>query len=538
MIQIELNLQDLLISVALLALTLHLLGIFVKHPFDNLPGPPSPSILYGNLKQIRDPRGWAFYQNIADNYGAVVKLHGFAKQARLWVSDPKALHYIVVKEQDIYEETAVFIHQNKLMFGEGLLGTLGEQHRKQRKMLNPVFSPKHLQDMVPIFYRVSFRLRDAIAAQVNSGPREIDMVHWFGRTSLELIGQSGLGYSFDNLDEGPPHPCGLALKDLILTLCRLDFLSFLLPYVSRIGSPTFRRALVEHVPSADFKKMLSMVDQMDETSREVLRSKQQGGVAVSEQLGGGKDIMSILLKANTEAAEEDRLTDAEVIGQVNTFVFAGTDTTSAALARIFHLLAQHPDVQNRLREELCSAQSGGLELGYKKLEDLRYLDAVIRETMRLYGPVPFIDRVARKDTVLPLSRPIVGLDSTDIHAINVPKGTKITIAIMLANRDPNIWGDDAQDWKPDRWLAPLPDTVLTARFPGVYSNMMSFLGGSRACIGFKFSQLEMKVVMSVFLARFRVSLSDKEIQWNLGNLVSPSVGDDVKAQMPLIVSKI
>lgn len=86
----------------------------------------------------------------------------------------------------------------------------GERHRKQRRMLNPVFSPQHLQGMVPIFYSVSYKachlilciscladlvikLRDAILSRVNTGPQEIDMLHWFGRTSLEFVGQSGLG---------------------------------------------------------------------------------------------------------------------------------------------------------------------------------------------------------------------------------------------------------------------------------------------------------------------------------------------------------
>lgn len=64
-------------------------------------------------------------------------------------------------------------------------------------------------------------------------------------------------------------------------------------------------------------------------------------------------------------------------------VFAATDTTSSALSRIFHLLAQHPEAQNRLRDEICAARSYNGDLDYKQLDGLRYLDAVIRETMRL-----------------------------------------------------------------------------------------------------------------------------------------------------------
>ncbi|KZP14950.1 cytochrome P450 [Athelia psychrophila] len=535
MVNAELTFQNFVICSALIALAWRLLKLFAKHPFDNLPGPPSASIFFGNIKQFQIPQAWAFHQNIAETYGHVVKYHGFGNQAQLWVSDPKALHYILVKEQDSYD---VPFHLRKVLFGDGLAGTLGEHHRKQRKMLNPVFSPRHLQEMVPIFHHVSDKLREAILSRVTSGPREIDMLHWFGRTALELVGQSGLGYSFDNLDDRPPHPYSLSVKNLLPTAFRSPVLQRLLPHVSELGSPAFRRAFVKLIPFADVQSLREMVDMMDETSHEIVRSKESSNLVANEEVGGGKDIMSILLKANTAAAEEDRLTDAEVIAQVTTMVFAATDTTSSALSRIFHLLAQHPEAQDRLRGEIRAARRQYGDLDYKQLDGLQYLDAIIRETVRLYAPVSFIQRTANKDTVLPLSQPIVGIDGTDIHEVAIPKGTNLSVAIMRANRDPDIWGDDAQEWKPERWLVSSPDKVANVHFPGVYSNMMTFGGGSRACIGFKFSLLEMKVLMCVLLESYAFSLSDKDIIWNLGNIVTPSVNGSGKPQLPLIVSKI
>ncbi|KZP14954.1 cytochrome P450 [Athelia psychrophila] len=528
----ELTFQNFVIYSALLALGWRLLKLFARHPFDNLPGPPSPSILSGNIKQTRT---WAFHQNIAETYGHVVKYRGLGNQAQLWVSDPKALHYIVVKEQDAYD---IPTHTVKVLLGEGLLGTLGAHHRKQRKMLNPVFSPRHLQEMVPAFHRVSHKLREAILSKVTSGPQEIDMLHWLGRTALELIGQGGLGYSFDNLDDGPAHPYSLSIKQFIPTLLRLPVLSRLLPYVSGLGSPAFRRAFVKLVPFADVQSLRRMADMMEKTSQEIVRAKESSSLVAGEKAGGGKDIMSILLKANTAAAEEDRLPDAEVIAQVSTLVFAATDTTSSALSRILHLLAQHPEAQGRLRDEIRAARGQDGDLDYKQLDALQYLDAVIRETVRLYSPIPFVNRIANKDTVLPFSQPVAGIDGTDIREIAVPKGTVVTVAIMRANRDPAIWGADAQEWKPERWLAASPDKVANVHFPGVYSNMMTFGGGNRACIGFKFSLLEMKVLLCVLLESFAFDLSDKDIVWNLWAVVGPSVKGDGKPQLPLIVSKV
>jgi len=77
----------------------------------------------------------------------------------------------------------------------------------------------------------------------------------------------------------------------------------------------------------------------------------------------------------------------------------------------------------------------------------------------------------RKDTILPLSTPIIGLDGQEMNEVLIPNNTNIIISIYAANRNPDIWGPDSYDWKPERWLDPLPETVTDARIPGVYSHL-------------------------------------------------------------------
>lgn len=76
----------------------------------------------------------------------------------------------------------------------------------------------------------------------------------------------------------------------------------------------------------------------------------------------------------------------------------------------------------------------------------------------------------RKDTILPLHRPIVGKDGSLIHEIQVPRGTDVYVGIMATNTDASIWGADAREWKPERWLSPLPQSVTDAKIPGVYAS--------------------------------------------------------------------
>lgn len=72
---------------------------------------------------------------------------------------------------------------------------------------------------------------------------------------------------------------------------------------------------------------------------------------------------------------------------------------------------------------------------------------------------------------LPLSEPIHGLDGTTMNEIFVPRGTTIFVGTWLSNINKSLWGEDADEWKPERWLAPLPDALKDAKIPGVYSNL-------------------------------------------------------------------
>ncbi|KII90147.1 hypothetical protein PLICRDRAFT_108574 [Plicaturopsis crispa FD-325 SS-3] len=530
--------------------------IAAKSSLDNVGGPPRESFATGNLKQFFDWQGWSFHEQILARWGRVIKIHGLFGDKRLYVSDPLALYDILMKNQDNYEETPLFTATVSWVLQVGTeschdIGMctliscgLGNHHKRQRKLLNPVFSVKHMRHMIPLFYQTTRKLQTVLASAVSSGPKEIDMLEWMSRTALELIGQSGLGVSFDSLEGESDNPYANAVKAFFPTISSFFLPILLLPYAKNIGTPAFRRFVVEHMPWKRGQVVRSIVDEMWENSKKVYEDKKAalaaGEDAVVAQVGQGKDIMSILLRANMDADGEDRLSDEELLSQMSGLVFAAMDTTSSALARTLHQLSIHPAEQEKLRAEIVAARREEGELDHDELVALPYLDAVCRETLRLFAPVPFISRTTVKDTVLPLSEPIRGQDGRELSSIAVPENTDIIIGILAINRDPLIWGPDATQWRPERWLEPLPESVTNAKIPGVYANMMTFLGGPRSCIGFKFSQLEMKVVLSLLVEVLSFAPSgDKDIQWNLGQgIQTPSIVglDETRAQLPLKVS--
>ncbi|KAI0373129.1 cytochrome P450 [Pilatotrama ljubarskyi] len=525
----------------------------VKSFLDNIPGPEPASYLGGNFARLIDRHdAWPYGTALVEQYGRLFTVYGFLSTKMLYTFDPRALHSIYVKDQDVFEESEMLLASFGLFIGPGLLATLGEQHRRQRKMLNPLFSAEHLREMTPIFTHVIHRnlsqLEEAIASRVKDGPQEIDVLGWMGRTALELIGQGGLGHSFDPLTEDVADEFTDSVKayfpvqsDLPLLMRRL------LPLAHRMGPAWFRRRAVKWIPNSAAQQMREISHALHASSLQIVNEKkaavERGDEALKQQVGEGKDIMSVLLRANMNASEEDRLQDEEVIAQVSTLVLAAMDTTSNALSRILHQLSLHPEVQEKLREELVRARDDGTgklrDLDYDEVMELPYLDAVCRETLRRFPPVSALVRVARKDGVLPLSAPVPALDGTMLDSIPVKKGTLIFTDIRASNCNKELWGEDAYEWNPERWMKPLPRALEEARIPGVYSHLMTFIGGGRACIGFKFSQLEMKVVLAMLIPAFKFELSDKPIYWNAAGVAYPTVGaESNKSEMPLRVTRL
>ncbi|KAF6762398.1 cytochrome P450 [Ephemerocybe angulata] len=530
-------------SVLVASITWSLIRRFIfPSPLDKIPGPAAKSFVGGHFPEMFTPDGWDFHRKLVEKYGRVIRLYGIFRARVLYVHDPKALHHIFVKDQHIFEEADALLAQNKAVFGYGLLSTLGETHKKQRRMLNPVFSIKQMRTMIPTFFSVTYDLRDVFLRKTADGPQEIDMVTWMTRVALEIVAQAGLGQSFDPVTESKKeHPYISAMKLIGPTGRNLILFRQLVltkVYKYNLGTPRIRRFFTGLLPIKSLHKMRDLVDVMQDTSVKIFESKKKALVENGPD-ESQKDFLSILMRENAKASEEDRLPDDQVIAQISTLMFAAMDTTSSALSRILWLLAKHPEVQDKLRAEIREAkQTFGGEPDYDQLSSLPYLDAVIRETLRLHPPVPSLPREARKDAVLPFSKPIKSVDGKEITEVLVPEGTLLIVSIKSINTDPELWGPDAHEWKPERWLAPPREALVDAHIPGVYSHLMTFIGGGRACIGFKFSEMEMKVILYVILDLFKFGLPKEKIFWNMLGISTPSVRkEDLRPALPMIVSR-
>lgn len=169
-----------------------------------------------------------------------------------------------------------------------------------------------------------------------------------------------------------------------------------------------------------------------------------------------------LVKSNlsTDIPQDQRLSDDDILNNVNTFMFAGSDTSSLSLTWTLWLLAKNPEVQDRLREELsavhCPESFGELSVDeidslYANVSELPYLDKVIKEALRLVPPIHSSLRVATRDDIIPTSQPYKiqkpGGAVTVTSPIRVAKGTMVHVPIEAFNLDKSVWGPDAWEFK-------------------------------------------------------------------------------------------
>lgn len=154
---------------------------------------------------------------------------------------------------------------------------------------------------------------------------------------------------------------------------------------------------------------------------------------------------------STDIPEDQRISDEDIFNQISTFLFAGSDTSSLTITWTLYLLAKHPEIQTRLREEMrqgmpdpSSSSYGDL---FSALDRLSLLDMVVRESLRLIPPLHSSLRVATEDDVIPVSAPITMRDGTRQSGIRISKGQFIHVAIEEVNLDRAAWGPTAWDFE-------------------------------------------------------------------------------------------
>jgi cytochrome P450 len=225
-------------------------------------------------------------------------------------------------------------------------------------------------------------------------------------------------------------------------------------------------------PGFSYHRLLALSDSLEGTLQTIIERKRVDGP-------DHRDALSALMQVHDE--DYSRLTNDELIGQTNFLFMAGHATTASALTWTMFLLAQHPRTMSDLLDE-CESKFRGASPTMEQLDELPLLEAVIKESMRLLPPVLWWSRVSTAPFTL--------------GQYALPGGTRVVHSAYITHRIANIY-PQPNKFLPERWLTTNP-------CPYEY---LPFSAGPRACLGSKFAMIEMKLVLSLLLQRFRVALA-------------------------------
>jgi len=236
-----------------------------------------------------------------------------------------------------------------------------------------------------------------------------------------------------------------------------------------------------------------------------------------------KDLLSYLVRSSLRQGQT--LSIDELLDHISTFVLAGHETTSTAIAYTVHALSRDQGVQDRLRAEL---DDFGKELTYDDLLDggaLPYLDAMTKEAMRIFPAGAHNERTALFDDVLPLKYPVTTADGTLLHHLRIKKGQLIYAPALSINTQTSVWGPDGRAFRPERWLpsspSPVPDVA-----PGGWQHLATFGEGPRFCIGYRLAVFEFKAILAALVRAVRFEDAGFKVESKCVATLQPYVVDD------------
>nr|BAL05188.1 cytochrome P450 [Phanerodontia chrysosporium] len=494
-------------------LVVNLRRLLTHNSIRHLRGPPSAFTLFGNVTDT------LYQASVGDvefrwlkEYGGAWRLRGLLGANILALADPKALQHVLQKSGYNYPKTRQLSVTLFNLTGRSILwAPTGEIHARHRKVMNPAFSVPQLRSFIPLFRQSAKKLTQIWKDQVNAGHPDgvtLPVDRWLARATLDIIGEAAFDFDFGALDNTE--------NEVSKAYHRMFADSQLYPSVwnllfqatwSLLPEPLLY--YIRYLPTREYKTYRSTLSVMDKIAARLIEER-------TREFGAGdpdksrKDVMSVLVRANMSENPSTRLSDEEMRSQMFAMTLAGHETTANTVTWMLWELAKHPDIQEQLRQEIAEKRmevtaNGSYEFALDDLESMPLLQAVIKETLRYHPISSFLWRVAAKDDVIPLEKPIVTTTGETVTEIPIAAGQVIMPSLCSYNRLAHVWGEDAHDWNPMRFLQ--GDTEKQTKV-GMLSNLITFSAGVRSCIGWRFSVLEMQAIIVELVENFRFFLPD------------------------------
>ncbi|KAF9438998.1 hypothetical protein BGZ76_001893 [Entomortierella beljakovae] len=499
-------------------------------PLSRVCGPkPSKIPFIGNMLDLtRKKPVLALYDWAMEYPGSIYRYYWFSRLT-LMTSDPVTVGYVLGKANDNWlksKGTEDMFQQN---LGHSLLSMKSQQHSAHRKYLSNAFKHAYLKSMTSSFQSVAEDLVEIWKERMPTKHQDekdeeirwnhngntyttIDLEPSFYCLTLDSIGQFALGRGFDAVRQ----PIGPDFENykIIVESFKVTLLS-MLPFSNWIPTGTNQRAWSA---VRNFKNSMARIVQ--DRKQCLIKEVEANGGEFSQDEGAFSQKKDMLTMLVVDQLTGEGNSDSQIQDDVFTAIFAGHETTSAALSWTFYQLACHSKTQARLREETRQLykETNGTP-SFEQLNSLPFLNAVIRESLRIWSPVPLNLRVSVHDDYLPRGN--------GLEPLFVPAGTNLQIPMFILQRDPKIWGPDSLEFNPDRWIN---GSQCPPYIPPNGLCYFPFYHGKRGCIGNKIATLEMKIHVANLINTFEfvqtpeMEANNGEIDWRWSVSLKPSPG--------------
>ncbi|RHZ57544.1 hypothetical protein Glove_386g24 [Diversispora epigaea] len=385
------------------------------------------------------------------------------------------------KEKKITKAELKFLGLNNI------LHQIKETHLRHRRVLNPAFSRGWPPEL---FGNLAIELFEVMDKESEKSPTL--EIHRFTKSyALDVLGLAAFGYNFRGIRE--IRKTGSELEKAYHTVVygMSDRKYVLLPILEEI--PGFRRP--ELFNQIDYLNGV-MLDIIKERKK-ILKFKKVNNDSDNnyddDDYDGPRDLLYYMLKAEeTQDDLKSRLTTEELLNNMKIFLMGGHETTAVSLAAAIYFLGMNQECQEKAREEamkIMGDEKKNIIPNSEQIKELKYIDMVIKETLRIHPPVPVAAgyRRAQKDTIL-----------GDEYAIK--KGTILLPHIYASHYLEELW-EESYKFNPERF-ANEKDTA---------NKFFTFGGGSRICIGMNFSLAEQRVFLAMLVRKYSWKVTEPSI---------------------------
>ncbi|KCV69391.1 hypothetical protein H696_03822 [Fonticula alba] len=411
-------------------------------------------------------------------YGPTFLMRAPAVPPFIVTVDPANVEHVLKTKFSNYIKGEFFTSNLEDVLGKGIFNVDGEAWKRQRKITSHMFNVSNFRNGMTHVFR--FHLRELCSVLETKLAKPVDLHEFFHRFTLDSICQIAFGKNLGSI--------------------RNSRLPFVVAWDTTNETVIYRMILHRYIRQLFIaeENVSYKVKLLRGFARDIIQERRDEQARDLERFNSRSDLLSLYLARTDDTGQ--MFTDDYLIDMVLNIIIAGRDTTAQSLAWTVKLLCENPEVFVKLREEIDRVLGSSKPCDYTTSQQMKYLMAVIHESLRLYPSVPRDIKQAVEDDVLP--------DGT-----RVPKGYLVVYFPYGMGRCEAIWGPDARAFRPERFLNPAGDFIKPSPFA-----YPVFQAGPRTCLGQNMALLEQAMVLATLVQRYDLEMvpdQNFEIAFNL-----------------------